>query len=527
MRFQPRALRPAPSLLLALALGAFSCARPEAPALAPPPASAPGEDAISKLNVGTRLLEQLLPADAAKRFEEALVLHPAWLPATVDLAIARMNILDPAMDEAAATAAQDALALAPDDPRAQYVLAYIRAERQRRFPDAATLLRSVVKSTPGDANAWYQLGRAAHEQVDDAGDAATPATAALRAEAEAAYRKALELDATLAEANYKLGRLLLDSTDPAKQKEGEAVLARHEAILKGRPAVQQNYYRRGALALVYPFTPERPPVPAPSPVAFLPQAPLDVPPFQSQHEAPGLSAVRWRDGLSLADLNGDGRLDVIAPMRDEDQPMLLTWLQSVDGSFAPPKAMGPQGHACSSAPMGDLDRDGDLDALVACNTGNVLLKNLGDGMLALAPQAEMDWPAVAGMASTLVDVDHDGDLDLHVVGPLEDRPPSGSEPGGWRGTQFIWRNDGAGAFTPVTGAIGLNVELDSHQFIWADIDGDNAVDLVESVTGSGLCVARNDRSEKFTIAPIGAPATKAGLGPPALVMTALDVDADA
>ena len=84
-----------------------------------------------------RLLEQLLPADAARRCEEALALQPRWLPALVDLAIARMNILDPTMDEAAATAAQEAVSLAPGDARAKYVLAYIRGERQRRFADAA------------------------------------------------------------------------------------------------------------------------------------------------------------------------------------------------------------------------------------------------------------------------------------------------------------------------------------------------------------------------------------------------------
>src|SRR5688572_18756638 len=82
------------------ALIASGCTRPEPPSADPAastPDGTPSEDAISKLNIGTRLLEQLLPAEAARRFEEALALQPRWLPALVDLAIARMNILDPAM----------------------------------------------------------------------------------------------------------------------------------------------------------------------------------------------------------------------------------------------------------------------------------------------------------------------------------------------------------------------------------------------------------------------------------------------
>ena len=335
------------ALIAFMALGSMSCS-PRRPSDTDDAASSlaaakPSEDAISKLNVGVRLLEQLLPADAARRFDEALALQPGWVPALVDLAIARMNILDPAMDEAAATAALEALRLAPSDARAKYVLAYVRAERQRRFGDAVGLLRDVVAAQPTDAAAWYQLGRAVHEVADggpSTGSAVVTSLDASRAEAEAAYRKALELDPAFAEANYKLGRLLLDSPDAAKQAEGEQVLARHEEILKGRPAVQQNYYRRGALALAYPFTPDRSGIPGPSAVSLRAEDALSVPAVTSVRGAPGRSPPLFRDGLSVADVNGDGLLDMVAPMREVNQPALLVWSQMTSGAFNAARGFG-------------------------------------------------------------------------------------------------------------------------------------------------------------------------------------------
>ena len=304
------------------------------------------------------------------------------------------------------------------------------------------------------------------------------------------------------------------------------MLARHEEILKGRPAVQQNYYRRGALALAYPFTPDRSAIPAPSSVSLRAEEALAMPPAKRVKEAAGRSAPLFRDGLSVADVNADGLLDVVAPMREPDQPVLLVWSQMTGGAFAAASGVGPQGRACSSAPMGDLDRDGDVDALVTCNTGNILMRNTGDGTLAPTPQSDMVWPSLAGLASTLVDVDHDGDLDVHVVEPLGQVAGKDGAPPSWQAMQWIWRNDGSGKFTQVAGMMGLGFVLDSHHFLWADVDGDNAVDLLASTPGRGLVLARNDRSERFTVTELGLAPWKSSIGPPAFLMTALDADSD-
>ena len=525
----PRSRRSAGWLLLLLpllaALALWWLVRPPRPAggeAAPSRPAQPSEAAISALNGGVRLLEQLQPKEAAAKLEEALRLHPDWVPAEVDLAIARLNQLDPATDEAAADAAAKALEHAPEDARAAYVLAYVRGERQRKFDEALPLLRRVVELAPRDASAWAQLGRAAQETAA----AAPQPPPELVGEAERAFRKALEIDPRLVEANYRLGRLLLDSADPAKQKEGEQLLANHQKILEGRPNVQQNYFQRGALALAYPWMPPRPATPAPKRVSVVAREPLALPTRPPKPPATvGLSAARYRDGLTIADMDGDGRLDVLAPMRAPSQQMLLSWAAG-DPGFGGAVGFGPDGRACSSAPAGDLDRDGDLDVFVTCNMGNLLFLGEPGGTLVPAPRPEIEKQSTAGFTATLVDADHDGDLDVHVVEPLAQFMGAPGTRVPWESQQWLWRNDGAASFASAGGAMGLDAKLDSAQMVWADFDGDNAIDLVASLSGSGLSLLRNDHEGHFSPALLPGPPPFAGEGPPPFLLAALDPDLD-
>jgi Tfp pilus assembly protein PilF len=471
---------------------AAACSPPEAPPPSGPPAQAgpPPEAAISELNLGVRRLEQFRYQDAIAHFEKALSLRPNFLPAQADLAVAHLNdLLTEGHAERAVEAAAAGLELAPGDARLSYVKAYALSEQLRRFDEALPLLRAVIEAVPDDAHAWYQLARTAQESGESTG------SAELAAEAEASFRRALELDPQFSEANYKLARLLVDSDDEARQEAGLLLLEKHQELAKGRPPVQQNYLTRGELARAYPFTPS-PPAASPRDLVFVAGPGLDVPPFRGVEPFPGLAPARYRHGITVADLDGDGRLDILGPRREVPQPAALLWRAESARGHGQPIALGLQGSACSTAPAADFDGDGDLDLFVTCNSGNALLVNQGGGLFADGSTAGGvgGWEH-AGLSATAVDFDHDGDLDLHVLAPPggDELPP--------RSQQFLFRNDGAAVFTEVRAEYRLPESLLSHHLVWSDLDGDNAVDLL-AAGEQGPTLWRNDREGRFDEHPL-------------------------
>ena len=100
---------------------------------APAPAAS-REDAYRANNVGVALLEQYNHADAAKSFRRALEIDPTLGLAKINLAIALFYVPDLA---AAAVAAKEAAAAAPDAPQPHYILGLIaKSENQADVADA-------------------------------------------------------------------------------------------------------------------------------------------------------------------------------------------------------------------------------------------------------------------------------------------------------------------------------------------------------------------------------------------------------
>jgi hypothetical protein len=111
-------------------------------------------------------------------------------------------------------------------------------------------------------------------------------------------------------------------------------------------------------------------------------------------------------GAALADLDGDGKLDLILARNDdptaaERQPSALLRNTSEAGriSFAEDPTFAPllAGRRCHGVAVGDLDGDGDLDLFIAASGADVLLANDGSGHFA-------DVSAAAGIAGPDDDV---------------------------------------------------------------------------------------------------------------------------
>ncbi len=164
--------------------------------------------------------------------------------------------------------------------------------------------------------------------------------------------------------------------------------------------------------------------------------------------------------VTLADLDGDGRTDILSPNQFADSLSVLR-NTSTPGAISPasfaPKVDFPTGSYPYSAATADFDDDGRPDVFVA-NAGShtvSVYRNLANaGAFTNASLAtRLDFPTGTGPRVTaLVDVDGDGLLDIatpnlsqssfSVLRQIPTTPPTTNNP---TGLVALWRGDGDSA----------------------------------------------------------------------------------
>jgi hypothetical protein len=116
--------------------------------------------------------------------------------------------------------------------------------------------------------------------------------------------------------------------------------------------------------------------------------------------------------IGLGDFNKDGKLDVV--MASFDTPDMAEFLGNGDGTFQAPRSftMGTSLHYAHGAAVADLNADGAPDVVVSYDNDIVAVRlGNGDGTF----KAEVDYPAgLEPGAVTIADVNGDGKLDLVV-----------------------------------------------------------------------------------------------------------------
>jgi enediyne biosynthesis protein E4 len=144
-------------------------------------------------------------------------------------------------------------------------------------------------------------------------------------------------------------------------------------------------------------------------------------------------------GLLAGDMDGDGLLDVLAPLEDEaklfrGRPNAMALYSERLDAFDLSRGTGGS--------LADVDGDGDLDLLVLrYDEPAVLLRNDGGGRFSDA-SADLPIPVVGPTTSSAWgDIDLDGDLDLFVgsYGYLD-------REGARAGRSYLFENDGRGVF---------------------------------------------------------------------------------
>jgi len=205
--------------------------------------------------------------------------------------------------------------------------------------------------------------------------------------------------------------------------------------------------------------------------------------------------------LTAADLNGDGRLDLIAV--HQARPAAI-YLQNPQGQFLPAITLDQQSYPATSVATGDINSDGQLDLVLgrgsapgaanATPARNLIYLNQGAANFGAGQPFSTIVDDTQDLA--LGDLDADGDLDLVVA--------NASEAAGYQQGQqnYLYFNDGAGHFAAER-PLGPGTDRTRSVAI-GDLNGDGHLDIVLGNRGQLSALYVNDSSGGFAQAqPIG------------------------
>ncbi len=208
--------------------------------------------------------------------------------------------------------------------------------------------------------------------------------------------------------------------------------------------------------------------------------------FQEITESYGLDCPYDTHGVSAADFNNDGNIDLYVANNPEDLTMTrgtginqpnMFYIGNDEGFIESAKKTGvngqPLNYGCGVT-SADLNGDGLLDLYVAegayrlgPDCANSLFINNGDGTYRdIAKEAGVADDG-GGYSCAFGDYDNDGDADL-FVGNLDE---------GGTGARHLYRNDGNLKFTDVTNLLGGPGKGYTVSSFWLDIDNDGDQDL--------------------------------------------------
>jgi hypothetical protein len=197
---------------------------------------------------------------------------------------------------------------------------------------------------------------------------------------------------------------------------------------------------------------------------------------------PQSGSSRTQD-IELADIDRDGDLDVIVAKEGQNELFVNDAGRLVDETAARLPRREDETREIRAA---DVDADGDLDLVVAnvsflmdASPQDYLLLNDGSGVFTTADVERFPEDARSNFTVQLVDLDADGDPD--VVAPATDFAATGA------GDYLVLSNDGRGRFTAAAGNTVLPASATGNGFDIevADFDADGRNELLLCSRASG------------------------------------------
>ena len=410
-----------------------------------------------------------------------------------------------------------------------------------RSSDARAMLGRLRRDTTGNAHVLYALAELEAQQPDSASagryedrlrDVLTvaPANLAVRLKLVAALARRGEADSVVRQLEEvrrippeppKEARIYLDSS---------IQLLRAGKLAQARTTLDHLF---GLMEVTAPYQASldevkwtEGPIPGRSVLTFAPKsfisirgvrerATVDLAKFVDATEDAGLASAETRAGaggaplgqvgptaLATGDVDGDGTDDLFVSSWSPQQRRSVPHLYRVQGGFVRDaiERSGislPQGAAYAT--FADYDNDGWLDLFVIGGEGRGhLFRNRGNGTFVDVTEKAGVGDVKGARKALFADLDHDGDLDLLLVG---------------HGQRTLYRNNLDGTFTDATASFGLTGTDDARDVVVADFDGDGRLDIfIANEHGSDVLFHNGGAQHFIDVTAASGLATRDGSG---------------
>ena len=397
-------------------------------------------DAIRHNNLGVALMDRgqkdpKLFVEAAKEFQTALEINPAYIIAKINLGLAHyfsQNTTGQAWRKAESiNQFESVLITDPNNLHANYMLGWIKGD-DGNYEEAEIHFKVVTKSDPQDALSWFHLGRVRNQsrRYAEAIDPFMEATKLIP------YHEGFSL--SLYQVLFRAGRKAAASTEISRL---EAVKAAGVQTTKGETD-RYAYLSHGKYTEAIP----------------------EKLPSRDMHEL-NSGDLKFTDVARAAQLffqhNGPGSNEELSKVL-AGEPISRSWFIDKDNRRRLIASLG------SGASFCDFDNDGKLDVfLVNCGGKHALYHNEGFGKFKdVTARSGLGLAPSLGMASIWGDYDHDGWSDVLVTG---------------YGDLRLYKNEGNGTFSDRSHEVGITdvVQPDTWYMgaAFADVEHDSDLDI--------------------------------------------------
>ncbi len=205
--------------------------------------------------------------------------------------------------------------------------------------------------------------------------------------------------------------------------------------------------------------------------------------------------------LAVGDVDGDGADDLFVSGWSPTRRRSVAYVYRVRGGFVQDvteRSNVPLPQGAAHGTFADYDNDGWLDLFViGGERRGHLFRNRGDGTFEEVTSKARVADVGGARKALFLDLDHDGDLDLFLLGGDQ---------------RTVYRNNLDGTFTEATSSFGLAGPAESGDPAFGDFDGDGRVDVFISNERGGT-LFHNGGAERFSdVTATSGLASSGGLG---------------